>query len=501
MRLTSARRAVKAAMSGLVALGLLAGCLPIPNIQTDLSVAPPHYRVPLGEIRPRYVIVDGAPAPWTPNEHDRSAYLRYSLDEQPEMIVLMMPGLFGGAASFDGLARQLVAATPGLEVWSIDRRSNLLEDRSAFRGSLLRGDPWHAYEYYLVRRGQDDGFKLPSHDDLGFMRYWGLDVHLRDLHLLVREARERAPFVVLAGHSLGASLVSLYAAYQVEDHGEPRFGQEFIDALILLDGGLGRTGAFEWEDVGVGLGPLRLTPSVEQLEAGRGEVYSDSLISPYYQIEREVIAHFARLLPDEEAPPLLSDFPITNLALAGVRNDDQYGAVPVFSASLGEAVGAEFAGNIGAVILGGLDGVRSRSVTGTAPGADRVEWRPGDPDRERTDIASYLRSWTLRDTNFTEWYFPLRLVLDMSLLDSSLEETPGFLPNRLVTVPTLALGAGRGLVSDLSYMRGYANVRYGSPITAYVLPGLTHIDIVSARSNPVVPIVQRWTSFFASQGK
>src|SRR5690606_1271264 len=107
--------------------------------------------------------------------------------------------------------------------------------------------------------------------------------------------------------------------------------------------------------------------------------------------------------------------------------------------------------------------------------------------REHTDMGSYLRSWTLYPTNFTEWYFPLRLVLDMSLLSPTLDDATGFMPNDAVTVPALLLGAGRGLLPDLSYMRGYANIRYGSPITSNVLSGLTHIDIVAARANPVVP--------------
>ncbi|HEX7004767.1 MAG TPA: hypothetical protein VF168_11345 [Trueperaceae bacterium] len=487
-------------VAGLLLLTLLSGCLPIPNVRVELDVAPPSYRVPLEEVEVEYVVRPGFDEQHTPSELNRTAYLRYSIDPQPETLVLLMPGIFGGAASFDGLARQLVASTPGLEVWAIDRRSNLLEDRSAMVRALRTGDPEVALDYYIEGWGRPGGFTPLAFDEVPYLRYWGIDVHLRDLHRLILDARARAPGVILGGHSLGAALVSLYAAYRVGAGDEPAYGYQFIDGLVLLDGALGRTGAFARPDIGFAVGPLRLAPSVSELESGDGAPYSNNMISPRYQIEREVAAILARLEPDADAPTQLTDIPMSNRALVGVRNDDEYGVVPIFSASLGHAVGAAFDGNLGAVLLGGLDGVRSKSVAGLAPGAERVTWDPGDPARERTDLASYVRSWTLEETNFAEWYFPLRLALEMTLLDPALEDADGFLPNRLVPVPTLALGAGRGLLQTLGGMRTYANVRYGSPITAYVLPGLTHIDIVSARANPAVPILQRWIAFFTGGG-
>jgi hypothetical protein len=473
-------------------------CLPIPDLQVDLNVAPPSYRAPLSAVRTEYIVRPGFPAPHTPGELNRTAYLRYHLDDQPEVIVMLVPGIFGGAASFDALARQLVASTPDLEVWAVDRRANLLEDRSAMVRALEEGDPRIAYRYYIEQWGREEGFVPADFEELSFLRYWGLEVHLRDLHRLVLDARARAPHLVLGGHSLGAALVSLYAAAEVAPEREQRHGFRYLDGLVLLDGSLGRTGGFAREDIGFALGPLRLAPSVQELEAGTGAPYSNAVISPRYQIEREVAALLALLAPESAAPLGLARLPMSNRALVGVRNDDEYGPVPIFSASLGHAAGAVFDGNLGAVILGGLEGLRSRSVAGVAPGHARVDWSAGDPERERTDLDSYIRSWTLPETNFTEWYFPLRLALDMTLLDPALEDVPGFLPNRFVTVPTLALGAGRGLVTSLNGMRTYANIRYGSPITAYVLPGLTHVDMISARANPVVPILQRWIAFFTA---
>jgi hypothetical protein len=76
--------------------------------------------------------------------------------------------------------------------------------------------------------------------------------------------------------------------------------------------------------------------------------------------------------------------------------------------------------------------------------------------------------------------------------DVRLENTPGFIPNRLVTTPTLAVGAGRGLVTNLERFSAYSNTRIGSPFSAYIIPDFTHLDIVQAQENPFVPMFQRW---------
>lgn len=487
-----------AASAVVLLAALFAGCLPIPSIQRDLRTAPPAYRLPPAEVATEYVIHDGYPEPRTPPELNRSAYLRfYASDDEPvEAVLLLMPGIFGGATSLEGLARQLVASTPGLEVWALDRRANLLEDRSAAIASLRSRDPRIAYRSYVERYGRADGFRPVRPEEVPFVRDWGLTVHLRDLHRAVLRARRVAPTVLLGGHSLGASLVSLYAAYEVAPASELRYGYEYIAGLVLLDGALGRTGSFELADTGVRFGPLRLTPTVAELEAGKGNPFADvGPFSPRVFAEREAVALLGALAPDENAPDRLARFPISNRAYAAVQNDDEYAITPIFAATLGQAVGADFDGNLGAVFLSGAQGLRSRSVVGTAAGAERVEWRRGDPQRERTDLDAYLAAHTREETNYSEWYFPLRLALDMVRLDIALEGHEDFLPNRLVPVPTIAFAAGRGLIPTLAGFEAYANARYGAPFSAYVLPGLTHVDIVWADNNPVVPVIRRWLSF------
>ena len=96
----------------------------------------------------------------TPAEQNRLRVVRYRVDTAASSpvaaraIVIMMPGFLGGAGSFDPLARALVRrgkddpAGP-IEVWAIDRRSNLLEDTHGSDVAEVRQDTSWAERYYV----------------------------------------------------------------------------------------------------------------------------------------------------------------------------------------------------------------------------------------------------------------------------------------------------------------------------------------------------------------
>ncbi len=471
---------------------LLPACLPIPVVRQELSLPAVTYRLPPERVRTEYVELAGFAAPNTPEVYNKALYLRYYIGtEAADTIIVLMPGIFGGAMSLDVLARQLVASTPGLEVWAVDRRANLLEDRSAALESIRNSNPLIAYDYYVKNAGQEGGFRPIPPEELRFLAFWGLEVHLRDLHEIIKTARGLADRVILGGHSLGASLVSFYAAYDF-GKGQSDPGYQYIDGLLLIEGALGRTGAFELEDQGLGIGPVQVIPNSQELEAGRGSPYLRFGLSPNYFARSEVAALLAYYQPGQLSPGGFVDFPITNRAAFGLRFDDQYGPSTVFSLSLGEVVGADLAGNLTAVLTGGRAGVYSQSVAGVAEGYDYVDWQRGDPKWERTDLETFSRSFVSKKTNHSEWYFPLRLLIDMSTPDANLAAEPGFVPNAEVTTPTLAVGAGRGLIDELEGFSAYNNARPGALFSSYVLPGLTHLDITAAEDNPLVSLLQLW---------
>lgn len=471
----------------------ISSCLPIPNVKLELDVPPLIYRIPPASVRTVYVTVPGYREAHTPEAFNQTYYLRYFDPSQvTDTVLVVMPGIFGGASSIDPLARQFVAAIDGLEVWVIDRRANALEDRQVMTQALTLNQPELAYEYYVQNLNTPEGFNRIPAEEVPFMRYWGLDVHLKDLHRVIEQAHTRAPHVVLGGHSLGASIAGFYAAYNVGTADTPRYGHEYIDGLLLLDGVLGRTGGYQRDDIGLSIGPVSLIPNSQELESGQGSPYLQFGLTPGYYAREETMALLARLRPEELSPGGFVRFPATNMAVFGLSNDDQYVSATVFGVSMGDALDADFGGNLTAVLIDGWAGVYSRSVVGVAKDAEVVGWTEGNIAREVTDPFAYARSYSYVTTNRSEWYFPIRLLVDISVLDISLSDNPMFTANSNVTTPTLAFGAGRGLVQNLQGFSSYANARIGSSFTSIILPDYTHLDITSARDNPVVPVFARW---------
>lgn len=472
---------------GGVLLSLLAGCLPIPDVRAPLTLPPePLVQAP-DEVATEYVALPGFAVPGTPAHLNKTFYLRYHTEAPVETVFILMPGIFGGAANFDALARQLAASRAGLEVWTLDRRANALEDRAMMVRSLRTGDPSFAHRYYVREAGTPEGFNPLPPEEVGFMRRWGLEAHLRDLHEVVGRANETAETVVLAGHSLGASLVSLYAAFRFEDGP----GDAGLDALVLLDGTLGRTGAFGFADALV-LGNWEVVPNAEGFEAGRGPPYLPFGSGPAYFAKREVAGLLAALEPNTLSPGGFYGFPITNLAVFGLQADRDFVLSPVFSSSLGEPVGARYGGNVIAFLLDGWRGRSNRTVAGVADGFEFVDWVAGEG--AHTDVHALAKSMSLPDTNVNEWYFPLRLFIDLSALPLDLREVDGFVPHSEVSVPTLAVGAARGLVDSLDGFSAYGNLRSGALFSSYIVPDYAHLDLINASDNPVVPLVLRWLS-------
>ena len=466
---------------------LLPACMSIPQVHLPLSIPAVSYRAEPTSITTEYIHLPGFAEPNTPNEFNQTMYLRYYLPaDKAQTILVLVPGLYGGAMSFDILARQLVAAIPNLEVWAVDRRANLLEDRSIMQTALKQHHPMLAYNYYIKNSASENSFQPLASDQLGFMRNWSLEVHLYDLHEIIKRAEGSAETVVLGGHSLGGSMIGFYSAFVFPDG----IGYEHIEGLFLIDGVLGRTGGFGLEGEKTILGELNLIPSLADLKAGRGEPYS-SLRSPTIFAKREAMALMARFDPEGLAPEDTASFALSKLAAISIPDDDDYSLSTIFSSSMGEAVGASFSGNLPAALLSSV-GIYSKSVKGVAEGYDYVRWERTNNSLEVVDPVALTKSWSSVATNRSKWYFPLRLALSVEQYDMQLENTPGFILTHQVPTATLAVGAERGLVDSLESFSAYSNLRAGSPFSMYILSGFTHLDILFAEENPLVGIFQTW---------
>ncbi|MEZ4631500.1 MAG: alpha/beta fold hydrolase [Deinococcales bacterium] len=493
----------KFASIGLLALLCLTACLPIPQRNYDFNLAAPLYTLDPSQVSVESNTVAGYLEANTPASLNQSSYLRYfppsnanSVEKtafkditKSKSILLMVPGIFGGAMGFDLLARDLVASQEGLEVWALDRRSNQLEDREAILKAFEERKPALAFEGY-------QNFQPLSPKDLDFMRYWGLKVHLEDLHQVVLAARTQADKVYLLGHSLGASLVSFYAAYKPEADPE-RAGQDFLDGLILLDGVLGRTGAYGGIEVAdIDILPsqahaptLELSPPV--LENFGLDVYLQlpGLFGPKTFFKSDVMALYSYISPQEISP--FYDFPISNEAAFALEHDNTYGPSTVFSASLGQSQDARYDGNILPVLLGGLAGVYSRSVVGVEAGKSLVTW---DNAGALCNLREYSSLWLGVYSDFNEWYFPSQLLFEMASYDLPLGMGP-FIANQNLDLPTLAIGAERGLVQNLEGFRAYQNARAPAGLqqmVSYIMPQMAHLDLLCHKANPLVSLIQLW---------
>ncbi len=398
---------------------------------------------------PQYRTFPGAPTAAGPSL-DRSYALVYPAQGGFLGTIVFVPGFLGGATNFDALARRLLLAAPGWEVWAWDRRSNGLEDRSGF----ATADPWAYYQRY----------RLP---DLPFLKDWGLQVHLDDLEHLVDQARARGP-VVLAGHSLGASLAALFALYRPQK----------LSGLILLDGSANLLPLSQAQYRNGTDGPFGRMPGLDALMEGKAPPYvSLPGLDPRGLAQAEAQAFMAAQAPQADAPEGWAPWPASRMAAALYRVDDRYQPLPAFSVSVGRAVGRE-----GLNLLGLLFGNLTYTVRG--PRGKRVEWQD---TAEATDPLEFLRLYATPTTGFSEWFFPYRLALDIGAGPIAV---PALQP-RTLPYPVLALGAGRGLLPRQESFAGLSSAFPGSSLEVRILPGLTHLDLLTGRDGPLVgPITE-----------
>ena len=178
-------------------------------------------------IRRELVLVPGVTPPpnpalnkATPVAQNQLRITRYRVDADPprpaRAIVVFMPGFLGGAGSVDGIAKAVVRRSTeqdAYEGWAVDRRANLLEDTWGEDVAESFQDPSQANDYYFqqatVQGHTFQGFL--TGEQMPWASEWGLATTVGDLHnvlALVPQA-DRASRVILAGHSLGGSIVPI----------------------------------------------------------------------------------------------------------------------------------------------------------------------------------------------------------------------------------------------------------------------------------------------------
>ncbi len=205
--------------------------------RTEVPLETPHG--PFPDVA-RSLVTVPAPMPASvhgvPPECQELHYYRYRHASGPEdrqaadAIVVGMPGILGGAASLEMNALQVVqqAADAGrsIEYWSLDRRTNCLEDRRGLDAAKRAGDIQRAIDYYY--RGARVGGQTFSGWQISRRLRWLQDMDLRQVLedertvILdgVPDPSVRATKTFCGGHSLGGLITGLLLAWDFD--GNPR---------------------------------------------------------------------------------------------------------------------------------------------------------------------------------------------------------------------------------------------------------------------------------------
>ena len=408
----------------------------------------------------RYVPMKVPPGPG-PTKYDR-VFVKQIGPARADTVLVLVPGTNGGAGSAVPVARDSVRRVPGMQVWIEDRREQALEDTSVFE----TGDPQQAQDYYLGFQ-----YRRVAGTDARFAAEWGLKLQLSDLRRVVRRAAAGGRRVILGGHSAGASTAVAYAAWDF--NGRP--GYRDLDGLVLIDGGL--LGSFK----PAGLARAqRILPKLR-----RGKVFNDVLglgIPEINGIFTEVGALWAYWRPDE--PSVLQQYPaLPDSVKPPVRVTNE----ALFGYAFDETTSPAFLNDIH-VHAGRLD----------AKGDPR-----GWHDGELTPLRRLAKAFAAEAPNATEWYYPLRLRLDLDVAHPLRQNAAArFLGHRLlhateIDVPVYAYSTAKTKGRVARGARRLVNMSRVPSSTVVDDRSAGHLDPLSAapRTNrfleTVVPFLRR----------
>jgi hypothetical protein len=136
------------------------------------------------------------------------------------------------------------------------------------------------------------------------------------------------------------------------------------------------------------------------------------------------------------------------------------------------------------------------------PGERLIRWIPYEErtPRPRVDLHALEAAILQPGADFTQWYTPWRLFLDIGLadgLDTSDPFARQFISLTQVhhtALPVLIIGAGQGLVRHPRTTAFYLShiATPAAAVSVLILDGYTHLDLEDAVDNPAVPRIRAW---------
>ena len=326
----------------------------------------------------------GYKAPGTPARYDKVGVIETG-PKRARNVLVLVPGTSAGAGYFVPLAKTLTQALPGWQVWSVERRENLLEDQSLLdRVKAGTATPQQFFDYYLgwYANGAITPHYQPVADaDAAFARGWGMNTEIQDLKRVIDRARAGGRRVVLGGHSLGGSIAAAYATWDF--HG--RAGARDLSGLVLIDGASGAQ-------------PITAAAArqqLAQLRSGSPWLAFGGIPAPLLGLFSAVSSTLARVAPDQ--PALLASWPLLPADLrapVAVTNLAGFGyGVDATTSPPSLAAAQVHAGRLAA-------SGDPRGWDGTGAITPLTRW------------ADMLSGTGLTGTDGSAWYHPLRLTID-----------------------------------------------------------------------------------------
>ena len=210
---------------------VLIGCLAVLFSSCGSSSPASSSATPLG-----VTWMQGFAAPGTPAQYDKVGIIKVGPSSAKNVLVLE-PGTSAGSAYFVPLAKWIVSKSNGWQVWSVERRENLLEDQSELNlYKEHKATTTQLFDYYLGYLKDPSvthHFQSVSNSTVEFAKQWGMNVAVEDLHVVIDGAKKLGGKVVLGGHSLGGSVVTAYATWDFNG----RAGADDLAGLVYIDGG------------------------------------------------------------------------------------------------------------------------------------------------------------------------------------------------------------------------------------------------------------------------
>ena len=332
----------------------------------------------------RFERIPGYASPGTPSKYNRVGILEIGPRKAKNVLVLN-PGTSASAAYFAPLARSLVGSVKGWQVWSVERRENLLEDQSMLNKAKAGKATAQQVSDYYVNWIQDRSIKthiqLIPDSQVGFARDWGMNTEIQDLRRVVLRAMKRGGKVVVGGHSLGGSITSAYATWDFS--GKP--GARGLAGLLFIDGGSGPTPITKDE----------ASQKLNDLRGGTPWLSFGGLPTPFAGLLNGVGAALVKMAPN--APSAAQELTVLPSYLkppVPATNAGQYGYALDSATSPPSLAAAQ-------AHLGHL--------------ASKGNPRKWDDAGELTPLQRYadvFAGWGLKGLDGTAWYHPLRLTID-----------------------------------------------------------------------------------------